>query len=838
MKKEVLICAGMAAGLLAMTGCQSADVWLAKTLSGYASLEERLQSEDYYIRTYAEIEQVCLACSPETQKSAEEQLAIVEALATQVSIDLVAKNAIDDCTIPEAMRVAAIKRVVAREVFEAIYQQPNTTPAIRAAVISSSKCPKELVHKAALELPANEPATKIALERLLKEWKESVEELFLARTDPEFRKLLVQTAGEAVQALCSWEVAPYWQEVASDTMLVRLLREVTEAGNEDAKKLGITFEPSVKPEEILAKLISMRSDWPLNLLLQEKVKINSDPWSPESKEWRLKELAEAHAKVKQCETALEQRQEELNKTLVNQRESVREKIQNAEYDLRKAEKALASKQRDVWKAYDERSFVAPAEMKKLCGAALTKEMCLDGFPKLAKECRVFDIDWTHYALLGPWSQNVKTYLKCATFDELYAEIYDTYESDTLKRMELARHFQDAKTRAAAQTKALKKELSFFIANMQSKALGTGMFSSKMYVDNSNIEEVCPRLVAAADVEVLIKELSGWTVTAKEKGWSDTIDEGRRNEACLKVAQLIWKHASEKIAKEAPQRLSEVATAFCITNTKPRSYKRPYLNTYLNDITNPDDLRRVVKEMPESLVEVLAVVKEPALRQELQAQYDAQCKAAIELAEANGAALQELMSKKSLTPRQSVDFRNIYGRKLLIFRNAKIRNRNVRVKEKGLLRIGFDALGKEAGLFTDRLAFYADMYGESRKKASKLENGQLCTVMVWVSYRRPNYTPPKVDPTMALLAMSNPLFEMEAESIYNSQNDLEESFSELYPEVFQGWSCIVQEGEDPVAALQQLIKDNECDGMTFRSWTEQKSSPIKTFAEKVGFAYDE
>lgn len=834
MKKEVLICAGMAAGLLAMTGCQSAAEWTAKTVSGYATLEERLQSENEFVRQYAEVEQVRLACTPGTQKSAEEQLAIVEALATQGSIDLVAKNAIDDCTIPEAMRVAAIKRVVYVDVLEKIYQQADATPAVRAAVISSSESPKELVHKAALELPANEPATKIALERLLKEWKESVEELFLARTDPEFRKLLVQTAGEAVQALCSWEVAPYWQEVASDTMLVRILREVTEAGNEDAKKLGITFEPSVKPEEILAKLISMRSDWPLKLLLQEKVEINSDPWSPESKEWRLKELAEAHAKVKQCETALEQRQEELNKTLVNQRESVKKKIQNAEYDLRKAEKALASKQRDVWKAYDERSFVAPAEMKKLCGAALTKEMCLAGFPKLAEEYEVLCINRPNDALLGPWSQNVKTYLKCATFDELYAEIYASYKGDTLKRMELARYFLDAKTRAEAQTKALKEELSSFIKNIQSRYFN----SFEMYADDSKIEEICSRLVAAADVEVLIKEFSGWTVTAKDKGWSDTIDEGRRNKACLKVAQQIWKHASKKIAKEAPQRLSEVATAFCVTNTKPRSYKYSYLNIYLNDITNPDDLRRLVKEMPESLVELLAVAKDPALRQELQAQFDAQCKAAIELAEANGAALQKLMSKKSLTPRQSIDFRNVYGRKLLIFRNAKIRNRNVRVKENGLLRIGFDALGKEAGLFTNRLAFYADMYGESRKKASKLENGQLCTVMVWVSYRRPNYTPPKVDPTMALLAMSNPLFEMEAESIYNSQNDLEESFSELYPEVFQGWSCIVQEGEDPVAALQQLIKDNECDGMTFRSWTEQKSSPIKTFAEKVGFAYDE
>ena len=108
----MLICAGMTAGLLAMTGCQSAAEWTAKTVSGYATLEERLQSENDFIRQYAEVEQVRLACTPGIQKSAEEQLAIVEALATQGAIDLVAKNAIDDCTIPEAMRVAAIKRVI------------------------------------------------------------------------------------------------------------------------------------------------------------------------------------------------------------------------------------------------------------------------------------------------------------------------------------------------------------------------------------------------------------------------------------------------------------------------------------------------------------------------------------------------------------------------------------------------------------------------------------------------------------------------------------------------------------------------------------------------------
>lgn len=863
MKKEVLICAGMAAGLLAMTGCQSAAELTAKTFSGYASLEERLQSENEFIRKYAEIEQVRLACSPETQKSAEEQLAIVEALATQGSIDVVAKNAIDECTIPEAMRIAAIKRVVAREVLEAIYQQPNTTPAIRTAIVSSSECHEALLRKATLELAPDEPATIIALERLmaLKEKEEEtrykndqevkdyakrgklVEEFFLARTDPAFRKLLVQRAGEAVRALCSWEVAPYWQEITDETTLVHILREVAEAGNEDAKKLGIKLEASVTQEDILAKLAAQNVQLAFDIILHEKLYLTRDYWG----DGDFSGIEKAKANIKACEEALDQKQEALNKALVNQRESIRASIKDAEKDLASAKAHLDDAYRSACRAYDTRPLVITDEQRKICGKHIKQADCTAFLKAWAKKPDWSSERGTYWTpSIETLKEKVDTYISAAFFDEAYPEAYREMMSKSYtsfpveKQMVYTHYLKDVAFRHQEQTRFVKEMIASMPVSLQEDN-GFSFPLRALVVDDDAIDSKA-NAIGEADLEVLVKVLSEWTLMEDHKNWSSDIKKSHRREACVLLASKLWERVSEKLKQEYAdaKRISEVATKLCITTVKPRFYQGPFVKVYLESITEAEDIRRLVKEVPGVLKDVLEATEDPALRQELQAQYDAQCKAAVELAEANGAALQKLMSNNELTPEQRTTFRNVYGDKLLIFHDAKICKRNVEVKQEGLLRMRLDALGKEAGLFTDRLVFYADMYGESRKKGWQAKDGQLCTVITWVSYAQPNYEAPERDGSLDLMALQldSAAVLMGANDLHNTKKKFAKDVANMHPDVFQGWSCIVPEGEDPVAVLQQLIKDVGCEGSTIGRWAKQKTSPTKTFAEKVGFAYDE
>ncbi|MGN0855797.1 MAG: hypothetical protein ACI4QJ_00115 [Candidatus Spyradenecus sp.] len=857
MKKEVLICAGMTAGLLAMTGCQSAAEWTARTVSGYATLEERLQSENEFVRQYAEVEQVRLACTPGTQKSAEEQLAIVEALATQGSIDLVAKNAIDDCTIPEAMRVAAIKRVIHEEVLEKIYQQADATPAVRAAVISSSECPKELWHKAVLELPGEEPATKIALERLMalkaKEEKsvckddkyvldcavrgKFVEELFLARTDPAFRKLLVQMAGEAVQGLCSWEVAPYWQEITDEVTLVHLLREVAEADNEDAKKLGIKLEASVTQEDILAKLAAQNAKLAFDIVLGEKLALTRNEWH----EYEFKKIEEAKENVKRWEAAVAAAQLDVKKAKPEYLNACKNIAYSCECSLKEAKQNVEICIRDVQKMYDTRPLVITDEIKKACGKHIKKEDCAAFLKAWAKDWGPRNGDSSSIEAL---KKPVEKYVSAELFDEVYPEMYKDLVSwagkEVEKRLSCTHYLKDVAFRHQEQTRFVKEMIASMPVSLQEDN-GFSFPLRALVVDDDAIDSKA-NAIGEADLEVLVKVLSEWTLMEDHENWSSDIKKSHRREACVLLASKLWERVSEKLKQEHAdaKRISEVATKLCITTVKPRFYQGPFVKVYLESITEVEDIRRLVKEVPGVLKDVLEATEDPALRQELQAQYDAQCKAAVELAEANGAALQKLMSNNELTPNQRAIFRNVYGDKLLIFHDAKIRQRNVEVKQEGLLRMRLDALGKEAGLFTDRLVFYADMYGESRKKGWQAKDGQLCTVITWVSYAQPNYEAPERDGSLDLMALQldSATVLMGANDLHNTKKKFAKDVANMHPDVFQGWSCIVPEGEDPVAVLQQLIKDVGCEGSTIGRWAKQKISPTKTFAEKVGFAYDE